>query len=95
MKQNNKMSSKNNFVSNKFRIEIQISNNNKNNNSKKNICRKKRTLNNKTKNEKTMKKNVKILKTLKTLKEYFNNSSIVIFKKKKMSCSLKHRDFID
>ena len=47
--------------------------------------KKKRILNNKTENEKTMKKDVKFLKTLKTLRKYFNNRSIVIFKNKEIT----------
>ena len=35
-----------------------------------------------------MKRNVKFLKTLKTLKEYFNNRSIVIFKNKEITKKL-------
>ena len=56
-KQNNKMSSNNDFVSKKLRIEIQISQQQQEQQQqKKTFVEKKRILNSETENEKTMKK---------------------------------------
>ena len=87
MKQDNKMSSNNDFVSKKFRIEIQIfqQQQQKQQQQKKTFVEKKRILNNETKDEKTMKKDVKFLRTLKTLKKYFSNRSIAIFRNKEIA----------
>ena len=87
MKQDNKMSSNNDFVSKKFRIEIQISQQQqqKQQQQKKASVEKKKTLNIETENKKAMKKDVKSLRTLKTLKEYFNNRSIAIFRNKRIA----------
>ena len=87
MKQDNKTSLKSDFVSKKSRIEIQIfqQQQQKQQQQKKTFVEKKRILNNETKDEKTMKKDVKFLKTLKTLKKYFNNRSIVISKNKEIA----------
>ena len=86
MKQDNKMSHKNDFDSKKSRIEIQISQQNQEQQQQqKTSAKKKRTLNSETKKEETMKKNVKFLKTLKTLKKYFNNRSIAISRNKKVA----------
>ena len=60
-------------------------NKNKNNNNNKKHQRKKKKFNNEKKNEKTIIKNVRFLKTSKTLKKYFNNRSIAIFKNKKIA----------
>ena len=84
-KQNNKMLQNNDFDSKSFELRYKYFNNIKNNNNKKHQRKKKRILNNETKNEKTMKKDVKSLKILKTLKKYFSNRSIVIFKNKKVA----------
>ena len=82
MKQDNKMSLKNDFNSKRFRIEIQIFQQNQEQ-QQKTSTKKKRIFNNETEKKEIMKKNVKLLKTLKTLKEYFNNRSIAISKNKK------------
>ena len=47
--------------------------------------KKKRILNNKTEKKKIMKKDVKFLRTLKTLKEYFSNRSIAISRNKEIA----------
>ena len=67
-----------------FELRYKYLNNIKNNNNKKHQ-RKKKILNNETKDEEAMKKNVRFLKTLKTLKEYFNNRSIVILRNKEIA----------
>ena len=84
MKQNNKMSLKNDFDSKKFRIEIQIFQQNQEQ-QQKTSTKEKRTLNSETKKKKIMKKDVRFLKTLKTLKEYFSNHSIAISKNKEIA----------
>ena len=84
MKEDNKMSFKNDFDLKKFRIEIQIFQQNQEQ-QQKTSTKKKRILNNETEKEKIMKKDVRLLKTLKTLKEYFNNRSIVISKNKEIA----------
>ena len=86
MKQDNKMSSNNDFVSKRLRIEIQIfQQQQEQQQQKKTFVEKKKTLNNETENEKAMKKDVKFLKILKTLKEYFSNRSIANFKNKEIA----------
>ena len=87
MKQDNKMSSNNDFVSKKSRIEIQIfqQQQQEQQQQKKASVEEKRTLNIETENEKAMKKDVRSLKTLKTLKKYFNNYSIAIFRNKEVA----------
>ena len=87
MKQDNKMSSNIDFVSKKFRIEIQIfqQQQQEQQQQKETFVEKKRILNNETENEKTMKKDVKFLKTLKTLKKYFSNRSIATLKNKEIA----------
>ena len=84
MKQNNKMSLKNDFDSKKSRIEIQISQQNQEQ-QQKTSTKKFFFFNNKTKKKKIMKKDVKFLKTLKTLKEYFSNRSIAISRNKEIA----------
>ena len=84
-KQDNKMSQNNDFVSKKFRIEIQISQQHQEQQQQETSAKKKRILNNETENEKTMKKDVRFLRTLKTLKEYFSNRSIVILRNKEIA----------
>ena len=80
------MSSNNDFVSKKLRIEIQIfQQQQKQQQQKKTFVEEKRILNNETENEKTMKKDVKFLRTLKTLKKYFSNRSIAISKNKEIA----------
>ena len=86
MKQNNKMSFNNDFVSKKFRIEIQIfQQQQEQQQQKKTFIEEKRTLNSETKNEKAMKKDVKFLKTLKTLRKQFSNRSIATLKNKEIA----------
>ena len=87
MKQDNKMSSNNDFVSKKLRIEVQIlqQQQQEQQQQKKAFVEKKRILNIETKNEKTMKKDVKSLKTLKTLRKYFSNRSIATLKNKEIA----------
>ena len=85
MKQDNKMSKNNDFVSKKFRIEIQISQQHQKQQQQKTSAKEKRTLNSETKDEKAMKKNVRLLRTLKTLKEYFSNRSIVTLRNKEIA----------
>ena len=84
MKQDNKMSFKNDFDSKKFRIEIQISQQNQEQ-QQKTSTKKKRIFNSETEKKKIMKKDVKSLKTLKTLKKYFNNRSIAISRNKEVA----------
>ena len=81
------MSSNNDFVSKKSRIEVQIfqQQQQKQQQQKKAFVEKKKILNIETENEKTMKKDVKSLKTLKTLREYFSNRSIAIFRNKEIA----------
>ena len=78
------MSSKNDFVSKKFQIEIQISQQQKQQQQQKTSAKKK-ILINETENEKTMKKDVRFLRTLKILKEYFSNRSIIISKNEEIA----------
>ena len=85
MKQDNKMSQNNDFVSKKFRIEIQISQQHQEQQQQKTSAKEKRILNNETENEKTMKKDVRFLRTLKTLRKYFSNRSIVILRNKEIA----------
>ena len=80
IEQDNKMSTKNNVVSTNFRIQIQISQFSEQ--QQEATKRKKRTLINETDEKKAMKKEIK---TIKTLKEYFVNRSIIIFKNKRMT----------
>ena len=85
MKQDNKMSQNNDLDSKKFRIEIQISQQHQKQQQQKTSAKEKKTLNSETENEKTMKKDVKFLKTLRTLRKYFSNRSIVILRNKKIA----------
>ena len=87
MKQDNKMSSNNDFVSKKFRIEIQIfqQQQQEQQQQKKTSVEKKKILNIETEDEKAMKKDVRFLRTLRTLKEYFSNRSIAIFRNKEIA----------
>ena len=86
IKQNNKMSFKNDFLSKKSRIEIQIfRQQQKQQQQKKTFAKKKRIFNSETNDEKTMKKDVRFLKMLKMLKEYFNNRFITISKNKEIA----------
>ena len=84
VKQDNKMSFKNDFDSKKSRIEIQISQQNQEQ-QQKTSTKEKRIFNSETEKKEIMKKNVKFLRTLKTLKEYFNNRSIAISRNKKVA----------
>ena len=84
MKQDNKMSFKNDFDSKKSRIEIQISQQNQEQ-QQKTSTKEKRILNNETEKEKIMKKNIRFLRILKTLKKYFNNRSIAISRNKEIA----------
>ena len=83
MKQNNKMSFKNDFDSKKSRIEIQIFQQNQEQ-QQKTSTKEKRILNSETEKERIMKKDVRSLRTLKTLKEYFSNRSIAISRNKEI-----------
>ena len=84
MKQDNKMSFKNDFDSKKSRIEIQISQQNQEQ-QQKTSTKEKRILNSETEKERIMKKDVRSLRTLKTLKEYFSNRSIAISRNKEIA----------
>ena len=84
MKQDNKMSFKNDFDSKKFRIEIQIFQQNQEQ-QQKTSTKKKRTFNSETEKKEIMKKDVRFLRTLKTLKEYFSNRSIAISRNKEIA----------
>ena len=85
MKQNNKMSQNNDLVSKKSRIEIQISQQHQEQQQQETSAKKKKILNSETEDEETMKKEIKFLRTLRTLKEYFSNRSIVIFRNKEVA----------
>ena len=80
IEQNNKMSTKNDVVSTNLRIQIQISQSSQQ--QQEATKEEKRTLINKTNEEKAMKKEIK---TIKTLREYLINRSIIISKNKKMT----------
>ena len=82
IQQNNKMSTRNDNISTNFRVQIQISQFSFQQQQQKTTKRKKRTLINKTDKKKTVKKKIK---TIKTLKEYFVNRSIIIFKNNEMT----------
>ena len=73
MKQNNKLSFKNDFDSKKFRIKIQIFQQNQEQQQQQKTSTKKKRIFNSETEKKTIKKNVRFLRTLKTLKEYFSN----------------------
>ena len=79
IEQYNKMSTKNDVVSTNLRIQIQISQLSQQ--QQKTTKEEKRTLISEIDEKKMMKKEIK---TIKTLKEYFVNRSIIIFKNKKM-----------
>ena len=79
--QSNKMTTKNDVVSTNFRIQIQISQFSFQQQQQETTKRKKRTLISETDEKKAVKKKIK---TIKTLKEYFVNRLIIIFKNKKM-----------
>ena len=80
IEQNNRMTTRNDVVSTSFRIQIQISQFSQQ--QQKATKRKKKTLINEIDEKKAMKKEIK---TIKTLKKYFVNRSIVIFKNKRMT----------
>ena len=82
IEQDNKMSTKNDVVSTNFRIQIQISQFLFQQQQQKTTKRKKKTLISETDEKKAVKKKIK---TIKTLKEYFVNCSITIFKNKEMT----------
>ena len=82
IEQNNKMSTKNDVVSTNLRIQIQISQFSSQQQQQETTKREKRTLINEIDEKETMKKKIK---TIKTLKEYFVNRSIITFKNKKMT----------
>ena len=74
------MSTKNDVVSTSLRIQIQISQFSQQ--QQEATKREKRTLISETDEKKVMKKEIK---TIKTLKKYFVNRSIIIFKNKRMT----------
>ena len=76
------MSTKNDVVSTNFRIQIQISQFLFQQQQQKTTKRKKKTLISETDEKKAVKKKIK---TIKTLKKYFVNRSIIIFKNKRMT----------
>ena len=80
IEQDNKKSTKNDVVSTNFRVQIQISQFSQQ--QQKATKRKKRTLISETDEKKAVKKKIK---TIKTLKEYFVNRSITIFRNKEMT----------
>ena len=82
IEQNNKMSTKNDVVSTNFRIQIQISQFSSQQQQQKITRREKRTLISETDEKEAVKKEIK---TIKTLKEYFVNRSIIIFRNKEMT----------
>ena len=84
MKQDNKMLFKNDFDSKKSRIEIQISQQNQEQ-QQKTSTKKKKILNSETEKEEIMKKDVRLLRTLKTLRKYFSNRSIAISRNKEVA----------
>ena len=84
-KQDNKMSQNNDFVSKKPRIEIQIFQQHQEQQQQKTSAKKKEFWIMKQKTKKQWKKNVKLLRTLKTLKKYFSNRSIVILRNKEIA----------
>ena len=80
IEQDNKMSTKNDVVSTNLRIQIQISQFSQQ--QQEATKEKKRTLISETDEKKMMKKEIKMIKTL---KKYFVNRSIIIFRNKKMT----------
>ena len=80
IEQNNRMSTKNDVVSTSLRIQIQISQFSQQ--QQKATKEKKRTLISETDEKKVMKRKIK---TIKTLKKYFVNRSIVISRNKRMT----------
>ena len=80
IEQDNRMSTKNDVVSTSLRIQIQISQFSQQ--QQEATKREKRTLISETDEKKVMKKEIK---TIKTLKKYFVNRSIITFKNKKMT----------
>ena len=80
IEQDNRMTTKNDVVSASSRIQIQISQFSQQ--QQEATKKEKRTLINKTDEKKAMKKEIE---TIKTLREYFVNRSIVIFKNKRMT----------
>ena len=83
MKQDNKTSLKSDFVSKKSRIEIQISQQQQEQQQqqKKTSTKEKKTFNNETENEKTMKKDVKFLKNFENVERIFQQSFNYYFQK--------------
>ena len=80
IEQNNKISTKNDVVSTSLRVQIQISQFSQQ--QQKATKREKKSLISETDKEETMKKKIK---TIKTLKKYFVNRSIVTLKNKEMT----------
>ena len=80
IEQDNRMSTKNDVVSTNFRIQIQISQFSQQ--QQKTTKKEKKTLISETDEKKVMKKEIK---TIKTLKKYFVNRSIIIFRNKRMT----------
>ena len=82
IQQNNKMTTRNDVVSTNLRIQIQISQFSFQQQQQKTIEKKKKTLISEIDEKKAVKKEIK---TIKTLKKYFVNRSIIIFRNKEMT----------
>ena len=80
--QGNKMTTRNGAVSASLRVQIQISQLSSQQQQQETTKKEKRTLISETDEEKAVKKEIK---TIKTLKEYFVNRSIIISKNKEMT----------